>query len=554
MIFLILTACQSTSLTPTIIPPIETPTSAELDPSTLEATASPITDHTPTPSTSTPPSTPAPTARSHSSRNGGMASLGLIGQPNSLNPITENNTALREIAPLLFDTLLRVDPQTAQLQPGLAQQWEYTDDGQQVIFHLPSDLSWSNGNRFTAADIADSLTATQHPALLAFSDIGAQDEDTLIFTFLNIDCAAVTILAQLPLVPATEITASIPTGSGPFMLADWSKNKRTLSLAQNPNYHGPKPYLDNFGIRFLHEDEIAIALSEGQFDAIGPIQSSIHNSQSIIQHSPFTVYTYPAAQVVYIALNYDPLNDPPLPAEVRQALPLALDREAILNEILKGEGHLLAAPLLPGHWATNNNLSPPDYAPAEARRLLAQAGLKDTDGDGWLDQNGQRLELSIRLNGNNPLHQNLGWLVSGYYRDLGLFARAESVPFDSVVDDLFTHDFTLAIFSWPILSDPDQRLYWHSTENTVGIGLNFTSYHNPQLDALLGTGVAVPGCQPQERAPIYAEVQQILAQERPVDFLLAPHRHILRADRLQGLQPGPFAPFTWNATAWYLQP
>ena len=171
----------------------------------------------------------------------------------------------------------------------------------------------------------------------------------------------------------------------------------------------------------------------------------------------------------------------------------------------------------------------------------------------WLEQAGQRQELELRLNGQNELYENLGWLISSYYRDLGLFARAESVPVDSVIDDLFTHDFNLAIFSWPILPDPDQRLYWHSTENTEGIGLNFTSYNNPEVDKLLDEAVAVPGCEVEERADLYADIQRILAKERPVDFLLAPNRHILVADRLQGVAPGPFAPFTWNVTGWQVR-
>jgi ABC-type transport system substrate-binding protein len=122
-----------------------------------------------------------------------------------------------------------------------------------------------------------------------------------------------------------------------------------------------------------------------------------------------------------------------------------------------------------------------------------------------------------------------------------------------VVDDLFTHDFTLAMFSWPILPDPDQRMYWRSTENTEGLGLNFTSYNNPQMDELLAEGVAIPGCQAQDRADIYKEIQAILAQDRPVDFLLTPNWHILVANRLHGLRPGPFMPFTGNVNEWYLE-
>ena len=420
LIIFILSACQPASPSPTTVPRIETAILPEFNTSTPEATVTPLTKVTPTILTLP---LPTPTATTISptpaARLGGTATLGLVGQPTSLNPITENNPALRELTPLLFDTLLQVDPQTAELQPGLAQRWEYSDDGQQVTFHLTSDLRWSNGERITAADIVDSLEATQHPALLSFSEIRAHDNDTLALRFINVDCAAVTTLAQLPVLPATEITATIPMGSGPFLVTNWSDNKRRLNLTRNPYYHGSPPVLDDLTIRFLHENEIAIALSEGQFDVVGPVQLSalksqlpildsqfpIHepqftvpNSRSTINNSQFTNFVYPAAQVVYVAINYDPHNDGPLEPEVRQALLLALDRKAILAETLGGDGQLMATSLLPSHWAANSELPPPDYDPATARRLLVQAGLKDSDGDGWLDHNGQRLELAIRQN------------------------------------------------------------------------------------------------------------------------------------------------------------
>jgi ABC-type transport system substrate-binding protein len=136
---------------------------------------------------------------------------------------------------------------------------------------------------------------------------------------------------------------------------------------------------------------------------------------------------------------------------------------------------------------------------------------------------------------------------------VGLFARAEGVSFDNILDDLFTHDFTLAISSWPLLPDPDQRLFWRSTENSEGFGLNFTSFNSPELDKLMDRAVAMPGCDSQSRARIYADIQAILAQERPVDFLVGSQRRLLVAKRLQGLTAGPFAPFTWNAVHWYVQ-
>ncbi len=487
------------------------------------------------------PSTPLP--------QGGTAILGLVGQPKSLNPITENNLILRELSPLLFDTLLRVDPKTGRLEPGLAESWEYTDEGRQVVFHLPAGLKWSNGKPLTAAAIVASLKATEHPALLSFSSITAPDDQTLRLTFVTIDCAAVTALAQLPLLPAADIRESRILGSGPFRLADGSDNRRTLTLTRNPYYYGSPPALDGLNIRFIAPNEVDIAVSEGQFDLIGPLTSPLPQPSSLA----FTDMVYPAPQAIYLAVNYAPRNEEPFKSDVRRALLAALDREAILAETLKGDGQLLAGSLLPGHWAANPNLAWPAYDPQAARRLLAKAGLKDEDGDGWLDRAGRRLEVGIRLNGENSLHQNLGWLVSNYYRDLGLFARAEGVSFDNLVDDLFTHDFEVALFSWPLLPDPDQRLYWRSSENKEGVGLNFISYDNPRLDRLLDRAVAIPGCKTPARAKIYADIQQTLAQERPVDFLLAPNYHLLVANRLQGLDPGPFAPLTWNVTEWYLK-
>ncbi len=480
---------------------------------------------------------------------GGRALLGLVGTPQTLNPIFEPNTALRTLTPFLFMTLLQVDPMSAELRPALAQDWNYSPDGQHVTFHLPPDLTWSDGSPLTAADIVDSLQATHHPALRSFSTIEALDKKTLRLSFININCADVTHLALLPLLPASQILEPTPIGSGPFMVTDWSENRRTLTLTQNPHYHNPTPFLDGVTIRFIDQDSLTIALSEGQFDAVGPLPAGI----TLPNLEGFKQLTYAAPEFIYIAINFDPRNEPPLPTSIRQVLPLALDRQAILDETLAGEGQILATSLLSTHWAANQSLTPPPYAPNKAAERLIQAGLGDSDGDGWLDRAGERVTVSIRLNGKNKLHQRLGWLVSSYYRDLGLFARAQSLPPDSLIDELFTHDFSLAIFSWPMLPDPDQRHFWHSTENQEALGLNFGSYNNPQLDNLLLEGVAVPGCSSQARADIYAQLQDTLAQKRPADFLLTPNQHILLSSHLQGLSPGPFVPFTWNVESWHLQ-
>ncbi len=495
----------------------------------------------------TPPATSPPAADSGPADS--TAILGLVGQPDSLNPLLENDSALRALTPLLFESLLRSDPHTARLGPGLAQSWDY--EGRRVIFHLPPGLKWSDGRPLTADQVAASLAASRHPALAAVSDVATPDDHTLALTMAITGCAAVSHLAQLPLLPAGQVTQTVPLGSGPFVVEERSPGQARLTLVRNPHYRGDRPPLERLSIRFIEDEAAArIALSEGRFHLVGPLSAPLAGE---FRAEGFTDLAYPAPRMVYVAMNFAPRNEAPLPPEVRQALALALDRPAILAEALDNEGQLLAGPLLPGHWAAHTGLAWPEYRPDTARQLLRRAGWRDTDGDGWLDEDGQRVELGLRVNGENRLQQKLGWLISSYYRDVGLYVRAESVSFTSLVDDLFTHDFRLALFSWPILPEPDQRLYWHSAENEEGEGLNLVSYDNPALDELLEQAVSVPGCEPTERAKIYAEVQAALAEDRPVDFLLAPHWHVFVAGRLQGVEPGPFAPLTWNISGWYLQ-
>jgi peptide/nickel transport system substrate-binding protein len=538
---LLLSACQPSS-------PVTAKSAAEIQ-STPAASVEPANTTTPVPSPSVTLSPPAATPSGSPAR-GGNVVLGLPGQPMTLNPIINYHPTLRLITPLLYESLLKIDPVTAELMPGLAKEWHYSPDGKQVTFSLPPSLRWGDGTPLTAVDIAAGLQATQHPDLLKFSQIVAEDDQTLTFSFLDIDCAAITSLATLPLVPADQIEADQPVGSGPFIIAAQSETPPALELVRNPHYHGQSPWLDGITIRFVTENELPIIMSEGagQFHIIGPLADNMNAP------SGFEKVSYPLAEMLYVAINDAPLNDEPLPPPFRRALLMALNREEIVAELLGGEGTLLAGSLLPGHWAAPDGdvLPLPAYTPEEARSLLAQIGLRDSDWDGWLEREGKPLQLSIRLNGHSNLHQRLGWLVSSYYRDLGLFARAESVPPDSVIDDLFTHDFTLAIFRWPILPDPDQRPYWHSKENEEGIGFNFTSYSNPQVDQLLEQAAAVPGCQMAARAELYAQLQQILAAERPVDYVLAPHQHLMVANQLVGVKSGAFAPFTWNATEWYL--
>ena len=171
---------------------------------------------------------------------------------------------------------------------------------------------------------------------------------------------------------------------------------------------------------------------------------------------------------------------------------------------------------------------------------------------GWLDREGERLHLPVRTNGGNRLREDVASLIAGYYRAIGVYAPVELVLWGAVVDDLFTHDFETMVFSWPLRAEPDQSGWWLSTENEIGSGYNFGSFSNETVDRLLGEALAVPGCDPGDRAEPYRQIQAVLAQERPYDFLGIPYATLLVRSDLDGIKAGPFAGPPESAADWYL--
>jgi len=266
----------------------------------------------------------------------------------------------------------------------------------------------------------------------------------------------------------------------------------------------------------------------------------------------FHVLSCPADRWHFLALN----NDHPVLRDrtVRRALALALDRERLLAVALDGQGALLDAPWLATHWAmAGASLTPLAYAPDRARQLLAEAGWRDTDGDGLLDKDGQLLHVDISANLGNLARERIAMLVQQYWHAVGVSAQVEVLPWGTFVDDLFRHAFDAAVFDWPLEPGPDQTWLWAEDENGPGTGFNFVSYADAQVDSLLEQGRTAPACDPARRAAAYRDLAGRLAADQPYVFLFVAHRRLGVAEALVGPQPGPFGGLYWNVTDWWLE-
>ena len=506
-----------------------------------------------------------PTNPSPPPTQGGEVVVGGLGHPGTLNPTLAESEAGRALAPLLFDSLSGYDPHTGQLVPRLAEVWLVAPDSRTITFTLRADAYWHDGQPVVADDVVYSIETARDPAIDSLygpqlkhvAEVKAPNNKTVVINLDVPHCPSLAVLGELPILPqhvlggsesdgASFVDATL--GSGPFVFVNWTAEGE-VRLARNDDYWGDVPYLDTLAYRpFDSSEELRRAMESEQIDVA--LMPAGNIPDTIDLSGTFSVYRYPAPELIFVAFNNDHpiLGDP----RVRQALSMAIDREQLLDQALGGVGELVAGSLPAAHWAADSTLDPPLYDPKGARRLRAEAGWSDSDGDGWLDQDGERLRLPARTNGGNRLRENVAILMAGYYRAIGVDASLELVVWGAVVDDLFTHDFDTMVFSWPLRAEPDQSEWWLSTENEIGSGYNFGSFTNETVDRLLGEALAAPGCDPGERAELYEQIQGVLVQERPYDFLVIPYATLLARPELGGIEAGPFAGPLESAADWYL--
>jgi peptide/nickel transport system substrate-binding protein len=236
---------------------------------------------------------------------------------------------------------------------------------------------------------------------------------------------------------------------------------------------------------------------------------------------------------------------------VRQAMAYALDYDAIIDQVYLGQGYRMAANVLPAiEWAYNNDLEPYPYDPEMAAQLLEEAGWVDEDGDGVREKDGVPLALGLLTNAGNTTREDLGALVQDQLGQIGFDISFEAIEFGSMLTEMDNQTFDMVIIGWTGLgADPNDDAFWARRFDVPGSGFNFVSYSNDRVEELLAQGLSVPGCDPEERAPYYHEIQEIIYDELPYIFVRGRISNYGYTNDWQGINPGPWS-FYHNMEQW----
>lgn len=481
---------------------------------------------------------------------GGTHTEGVIGNPRFINPLLATSETDRDLTELVFSGLLKAEPD-GSLSLDLAESYEVSPDRFSYTFILREDITFHDGTPVTAEDIVYTITAAKNPDIKSPRRANwegveaiAIDNRTVVFTLqapfaLFLENATVGILpkhlwesVRPEEFPFSELNTS-PVGSGPYRIDSIKKNSsgvpteyrlRAYSAAAHP------PFIRTFEFRFFpNQEELFDALASGSVDAAhslipeNSLKSGVHEA------------VFGRVFGVFFNQNQKQLFTD---TEVRQALDMSLDKDAIVSTILSGYGTPLSGPLPPTSVFETPLKESPNGSIDTAREILEEAGWElGEDGVYTKESDDATERLSFSLTTSNaPELRAAAEAVAESWRVLG--AEVEVRLFDTNdlnLEVIRPRKYDALLFGLVIGREVDLFAFWHASQRNDP-GLNIALYANIVTDALLEE--AREEEDPLARRAKAAEAAAEIAKDAAAVFLYAPHFLYLTKPELKGVELG----------------
>lgn len=470
---------------------------------------------------------------------GGTAIFDVLGDFQAFNPVINTHATTRDVELyMLFTPLIQFD-EKLQPRPYLAERWELSDTA--VTFHLRRDVKWHDGRPVTAEDVKFTFDLAKNPEaasglvgsvyLTQVRSATVVDPHTIRFTFQAPHADALEDFWWAPVpkhllgsVPPAQLGQAPfnrnPVGSGPFRFREW-RTGNSLTLEANPDFPasmGGPPKLQRVVFRVIPEATTLVTeLLNGTADVIAytllPDQAAQVRQQ---QGNGFRLINYPGREFYYIGWNNTrpPFNDP----AVRRALGMAINKPQMIQGLLRGFGQP-AHGVIPPYSPAYTDLSAQDrYDVNAARQLLAQAGWRDTNGDGIVEKDGRPLRFVLLTNSENRLRQDIQAFVQQQLRQVGADAQLRTIEFQTMLQQHKAREYDAIVTSWILDTfrvDP-QALFSCAEARRPGTA-NRAGYCNPRLDALMTRGTRTADA--AQARTTWAEFGRLLQEDQPITTL-----------------------------------
>lgn len=522
-----------------------------------------------------------------------------MADPEKLNPIVSNDASASEINSYIYEALLGQDKLTYEIIPSLAGMPEVSPDNLSYTFNLIKEAKFSDGKPLTAADVIFTLKFIKNP----FVDNAAQrnyydmvekvemvDNDPYKIRFILskpnwrglYTLAGFQVLPKHVLDPGNvtdkfsweefkdmKIASKNPemqkfadflnsqevsreakylVGSGPYIFEKWDTGAG-VTIIRNQNYWGKintANYPQKIIFKTIQDNSAAlVAAKNKEVDVMVVIKPSdfykdLENPDqfNLVKARPFEpAYTY---------LAWNQLNPLFKDKKVRLALAYLVDRKTIIDKVMFGDGVPIQSHIFYKNTKLlNNDLPEILFDPEKAKKLLEEAGWKDTDGDGVLDKviDGKKKDFKfIFLSNTNPVRKQILLVIVDAFKKVGIRADVQELEWSVYLDKTKKHEFEATYSAWTSpTTPPDPYQIWHSSQSE-GEGSNYISFKNKTSDSLIEA--YRNEMDESKRIIMIKQWQQLIYDEQPYTFLWSPRARYIYDKRFKNtrwynIQPSP---------------
>lgn len=501
---------------------------------------------------------------------GGTVSLFMTVAPDTFIPQYTLGSYTRFIADQYFSRLLRYDADT-RLIASLADSYDVTDDGLVYTFYLNKEVKWHDGNPFTAEDVEFTYKMMMHPdytgSRYVFLEpiVGAAeyhdgtvdevegikvlDDYTIEITLKNPYAPFLELVAQQIWILPKHIMGDTPiaemdkhwmaktpvVGTGPWKFERYAPDQY-VEFVRNEDYFLGKPHIEKFIVKILKNDIALAQFEKGELDMTTKVGYMSPADIEKLQTLDVTIYPVSNGTVQKMDINnqLEYFKDP----RIRTAFAMAIDRQAIIDQLLLGYGFYTNSPIPTfSPYYNEEQMEYQKYDPVAAKALLEEAG--------W-DFN---REITLNVPTGNVVRERSGTIIQQFLQNVGIKVKLEVTDFTTMIQkaDKFETEIWLVGYNSGIF-DPDCKSSFHSTMIAPN-GWNGSSYNNPEADKLMDDGQLAVGF--ENRKPIYDALQIEFAKDPGSVFLYFPLMIEVVSNRVKNANP--VAPGAdWNVHEWYI--
>lgn len=467
---------------------------------------------------------------------GGSLKLGLICRPSLINPIyVYSNDCDRDLEELIFDSLIAIDGK-GETTLRLADKIEISPDGKTYTVFLKDKLFWHDGAPFTSDDVVFTIETIQNPKIksplrLNWEGVVVEAVSKSVVKF-NLRNSYEPFIQHLSLkILPKHIWANIepenfalaeynlkPIGIGPYLFESLEKDKSgkilSYSLLANHNYHLGSPKIDSLVFNFYDSYEDAKqAFLKKEIEGFSPIELEDFNFFQNKKAAKVNKIILPG----YYAIFYN-LKNPIFTKEVRESLELAIDKNLLVNEVLKNQVIPLSNIFLPPYSLKQNSSN---FSLEKAKDLLNKAGYNQE----------KPLKFKFFIPNISEAINVSNFLINSWQK-IGVEAEPIILETQELTREIIeTRNYDALFFGEIIGQSADLYSFWHSSQ-TEPPGLNLSLFKNKELDQLIEETRST--LSKEKKLENFEKIKGIFEKEKPALFLYNAYYLYLLPNKIKG--------------------